>query len=317
MRRIFSNAFSDRALKLQEPLFVTYVDRLVRKLREGYLDDREKKYDIAQLYAYTTFDVMSDLTFGEPLNLLEDNTHRPWVAAMYANFKYGAYLQCIRYFPVLEYLLLRFCMPKSIVEKRGVHHRFTAERVDRRIARVKDARPDIWGLVLQREEDGTGLTREEGYANANTFMIAGTETTATLLSGVTYHLLKSPERMGRLVKEIRQAFDKEEDITMERLQGLRYLHACLEEGLRMYPPVPFSLPRVAQPGTTVDGRDVPPETRLGVPMLAAFRNPENFRSPSEFVPERWLPEESSFGAEDRKQAFQPFSLGPRGCLGKK
>ena len=73
MRRIFAHAFSDRALKLQEPLFLTYVNNLIAKLRE----DPTAKQNMVQWYTYTTFDVMSDLTFGEPLDLFRDETHRP------------------------------------------------------------------------------------------------------------------------------------------------------------------------------------------------------------------------------------------------
>jgi cytochrome P450 len=89
-------------------------------------------------------------------------------------------------------------------------------------------------------------------------MIAGTETTATLLSGLTYHLLQNPDRMGRLVNEIRSHFQDEEDITIEKLQALPYLNACIEEGLRMYPPISNGLPRVVPPGDAeVDGHKVP------------------------------------------------------------
>lgn len=49
-----------------------------------------------------------------------------------------------------------------------------------------------------------------------------------------------------------------------------------------------------------------------------FHSPRNFTDPDEFIPERWLDgEESRRFANDRVQAFQPFSVGPRNCLGKK
>lgn len=102
------------------------------------------------------------------------------------------------------------------------------------------------------------MSRREMYRNSNIFMIAGTETTATLLSGLTYHLLRNPDKMSKLVAEIRQTFATDEDITIERLQALKYLNACVEEGLRMYPPVPAGLPRVVpQGGLSLDGRFVP------------------------------------------------------------
>ncbi|KAI5366517.1 Putative cytochrome P450 [Septoria linicola] len=314
MRRIFSNAFSDRALKLQEPLFLVHIDKLVSKIREG----PGKKQNLVQLYNFTTFDIMGDLTFGEPLGMLDDSSYHPWVAAIISSFRFGVYLHSIRYFPAVEALLTKYCIPRSLREKMKLHKEFSVQRVDRRLEKV-DARPDIWGLVLEKVQYH-GLSREEMYTNADLFMLAGTETTATLLSGLTFHLLASPTKLETLTREIRSAFAQEEEITVERLQALRYLNACLEEGLRMYPPVAQGLPRKCPPGapTIVDGHQVPAGSTVQVSNLAAFRNPNNFRDPYAFVPERWLTDlpEGALFLHDKKHAFQPFSLGPRACLGK-
>jgi len=151
-------------------------------------------------------------------------------------------------------------------------------------------------------------------------MIAGTETTATLLSGLTYHLLTNHAKLDKLTHEVRTTFRTVDDITIERLQGLPYLNACIEEGLRMYPPVAPGMPRRTPegPNTNIDGHDVPPGTRVLVTNLAANRNSKNWRNPYSFAPERWVPDdpESYLYAGDKKHGFQPFSTGPRACLGK-
>jgi len=58
------------------------------------------------------------------------------------------------------------------------------------------------------------------------------------------------------------------------------------------------------------------QTQIYVTNLAAYRNPNNFREPYSFTPERWLHESTEY-ASDKKHALQPFSLGARVCLGKK
>jgi cytochrome P450 len=154
------------------------------------------------------------------------------------------------------------------------------------------------------------------YSNAAIFMLAGTETTATLLSGVTYHLLRNPDKLTRLTEEVRGAFQDGDTFTLEELQRLKYLSACLEEGLRLYPPVPSPLWRITpEGGSEICGRHVPGGARVAVTAYAASRSPENFRDPEEFVPERWLGEEGYEG--DRRDVVQPFSVGPRNCLGQK
>lgn len=88
--------------------------------------------------------------------------------------------------------------------------------------------------------------------------MAGAETTATLLSGATYFLLNNPEAMKKLSDEVRQAFQSEDEITFNAVSSLPYLKACIEEGLRLYPPTPGGLPRtVPEGGATVCGNYVP------------------------------------------------------------
>lgn len=95
-------------------------------------------------------------------------------------------------------------------------------------------------------------------AHASDFVLAGSETTATALSTVTYYLLKTPPIMKMLSEEIRGAFQKYEDITDRSTQRLPYLRAVILEGMRMYPPLPFPLPRVVpEGGDTVDGHHLP------------------------------------------------------------
>ena len=125
--------------------------------------------------------------------------------------------------------------------------------------------------------------------------------------------------MNNLTSELRSAFASEEEITIEKLQSLKYLNACCEEGLRMYPPVSNGLPRVTPVPMTVDGHEVPAGAKCFVTNLASYRDPENWRDPYSFVPERWIPSapEAKLYANDKKHGLQPFSTGPRACLGKK
>lgn len=81
-------------------------------------------------------------------------------------------------------------------------------------------------------------------ANGTILLIGGSETTATLLSGITYLLLQNPEVLTRLTEEVRSSFQSEKEITMDSVNNLSYMLACLNEALRSYPPIPIGLPRV-------------------------------------------------------------------------
>ena len=89
-------------------------------------------------------------------------------------------------------------------------------------------------------------------------VLARSEISATLLSGLVFHLLKNPEIYEKPTKEVRSAFNDTSDMTFRSEADLLYLNACVEEALRIYPPVPMSTPRIMPPeGATICGRFIP------------------------------------------------------------
>jgi cytochrome P450 len=145
--------------------------------------------------------------------------------------------------------------------------------------------------------------------------LAGSETTSNALSGLVARLIWNPKVYEKLVHEIRSTYHTENEITHEILSKMPYLNACIEESLRIHPPVsPGLLRNVPQGGDNIDGKWIPEGTTVSVGSWAASHNPVNFKNPDSFIPERWIDE---FYAADLKKAMRPFSLGPRACIGKR
>lgn len=116
----------------------------------------------------------------------------------------------------------------------------------------------IGSMLRQRGEPSKEITDEELEANSNVLVIAGSETTATLLSGVTYWLLRTPHAMEEITREIRSTMKTENDITISSTANLSYMLARLKEALRMYPPAP------SEP-TQISGYVMPPNVSNGFP----------------------------------------------------
>ncbi|CAH0058112.1 unnamed protein product [Clonostachys solani] len=125
VRRMFALAFSDRGLKQQEPLFQKYADLMVSKLHE--LSTTEQ--DLVKILNFTTFDIMAELTFGEPLGLLEGSKYSPWVSNIFQAIKAGPVMQMGLYYPLLGYIL-KSLAPKKLQELRRSHAQHTISRVD-------------------------------------------------------------------------------------------------------------------------------------------------------------------------------------------
>ncbi|KAF7538061.1 hypothetical protein G7054_g3272 [Neopestalotiopsis clavispora] len=266
IRRVFSPAFSERALKAQEPLFHKYADLMVRK------GGAAGTINMTELLNWATFDIMADLAFGESLGLLEKGAYSSWIAIVFNAVRVLPFVQMVSFYPLLK-KLYDALEPKSVLAMRLDHFNHTVERVDKRL-REGSERPDLWNLV----EETNVLMVKEMHTNAELFMLAGTETTASLLTGLTYHLLANPEKMKILTDEIRSRFENYQDITFEALAQLDYLNACIREGLRVYPSIPSGIPRVvADGGNIILGKYVPGGTRVSVHQTATYRSPANFK----------------------------------------
>lgn len=89
-------------------------------------------------------------------------------------------------------------------------------------------------------------------------MLAGSETTSTVLSTATYYLLKNPNVYEKLSSEIRSAFKSGDVINEATTRDLTYLNAVCKEAMRIYAPLPLGLPReVPEGGDTVAGHYLP------------------------------------------------------------
>lgn len=162
-------------------------------------------------------------------------------------------MSAAKYFPTVSFLI-RMAMPKRFFQSSIDHFEFSVAKVGRRLE-SKVERPDFMSYIL-KHNDKRVMTRAEIDGNSTVLIFAGSETTATLLSGCTFYLLKSPDTYWALTREIRSL--NAEDLSFARLEKLPFLHAVIEESLRMYPPVPIGLPRlVPDGGATISGHFVP------------------------------------------------------------
>ncbi|KAK4507480.1 hypothetical protein PRZ48_001215 [Zasmidium cellare] len=313
-RKLVSHAFADKSLRDLEPMLKQWAGTMRTKLGEKAAAG--ESVDMLKYYNSTTFDIMGDLSFNEGLNMLEDGEYSPWVKAIFLGIKNASFLRAIKLSSSFgKYLVEQWLFKSQKVRvKQAQHWNYTKERVNRRLARTPE-RADLWRKILEKSNGPDGLTTDEHHSLGALFMVAGTETTATALSGVTYYLLRNPQYLKKLTQEIRESHANFDDITLESVQRLKYLHAVLQEGLRCYPPVPTGLNRrVPKGGATVSGTFIPEDTTMSIHQFSTYRSEEHFKNPYEFHPERWLGDPEY--KDDHLDAMEPFSVGPRNCIGK-
>jgi cytochrome P450 len=165
-------------------------------------------------------------------------------------------------------------------------------------------------LTTQDEADGTGLTDRELRDQVMTLLLAGHETTATLLTWTWYLLSKHPGVARRLTAELDRVLGGRVPGT-EALPALEYTEMVLEESLRLYPPI-WIISRKAIAEDTIGAYRVPAGTVVVLSQYAMHRHPHYWENPAGFDPQRFTLHRS---AERHRYAYFPFGGGPRLCIG--
>ncbi|KAK0646814.1 isotrichodermin C-15 hydroxylase [Cercophora newfieldiana] len=313
LRKALSNGFSEKALRAQESRIKRYVDFLVFRLTQDS-ERGAKPLDIVNWYNWIAFDIVGDLVFAEPFGCLEKQEYHPFVKIIVGSIKGGTVLVALNYLGMqwVMKLMWELGVSKMVRNMRETLREKLVGRMESKVE-VEDL---FEGLMRHREEWGIDIERLQ--SNASLLVAAGSETTASLLSGVTYLLLSNPEAMAKLKIEIRNAFNSADEITIASASRLPYMLACLNEALRMYPPVTGSTVRqIAPGGATIAGHFLPSGTLAECQQYAMHHSSAHWEDPSSFRPERFLHDnKTGLMKADAAEAFQPFSTGPRNCIGK-
>ncbi|KAF6804801.1 cytochrome p450 [Colletotrichum sojae] len=311
IRRVLAHGFSAQSMIAQQPLIQTQVDLLIQRLHEK-CEGGDRALNMVSWYNWTTFDVIGDLAFGEPFGCLESAEYHPWVSVIFDSIHASVYRNQFQRYAITR-PFAKWLMPKGLKESQAFHNRLSQEKVQRRMA-LGESRPDFVQSMMMKEGP-LAMTKDEIEQTADTLIIAGSETTASVLSGVTYFLTMHPEVMAKLAEEVRTSFNSEQEIDVLSVQKLKYMLAVLDESMRVYPVVPFGLTRVVKPGGDhICERYVPGGTRVLISQWSIYHDEKYFAQPEEFIPERWLGD-PRFEDDDRS-ALQPFSFGPRNCIGR-
>ncbi|XP_070505523.1 cytochrome P450 4d2-like [Chironomus tepperi] len=163
-------------------------------------------------------------------------------------------------------------------------------------------------VLLQSTIDNKPLSNEDIQEEVDTFTFAGHDTTTNAICFTLHMIAKHPEVQQKLNKEIEEVLGDGE-LTFKSLNEFKYLELVIKESLRLYPPAPIISRRLFE---EVDFGDfiAPADANYNMILYTAFRNPEVFEKPDEFIPERFLKDMPAF-------AFIPFSAGQRNCIGQK
>ena len=324
LRKQLGYAFTNKALDGQQPIIQHHINTLINRFRKlsefTKSEPRGNIVDFAKWMSLVTFDIAADVFLGAQMGSLDTGEYHDIAARINGSNTTGAVLSCLARFGLVQILFKLGA--REMARQQKEFNSKSMPLIERRLKDHEDGtdhdRRDICSYILNEKEDakrGSSWTKDNLHLLAISVIVAGTETTGTAITGTMWFLLNNPECLGKLVTEVRGAFPEEADIHMTAVSKLPYLSACIEEGMRLATPAPFSIARKTPADMTIAGVKVPKGTSVGVPQYAAWHIEQNFDQAMDFVPERWL-DGTQFVAGEKK-GFVPFGVGPRNCLGKK
>lgn len=319
-RRIMAHAFSEAALRSMEPQMTDIVNEWITKLGEK----GTATWDMSMWTNYLSLDILSKLCFGESTNTISNTTNR-WAIDALMNtiiLRYPYGFKPILYNSRILRRLVYGAIPPidqnpfTLYARAAVTKRMSSEHTS--------TDKDFISYLIEAKDPNTGegFTLPQVWAESSLLIAAGSDTSSTAMSALLFYLTRHPDKLSKLIAELQSHFPTVHDIhSGPELTACVYLRACIDEALRVAPPVPTILPRTSMPGgMTIDGHTIPEGVNIGVGAYSLHHNASYFPEPYAFKPERWIVDsDSSVTAESirvAKEAFCPFSVGPRGCIGK-
>lgn len=281
-----------------------------------------------------TLDIITDYALGQSWNCLEEEGFAPqWKEAMLALFG-SPFLRLEEQMPWLAKLIKRVPLDfitrinsamgiwveakKEILKQvkaatQGKALQLEAGKLDESALEPTNGKPSIfWELLnsnLPPHEKSENRLGDEGFV----IIGAGTETTARVLTALTYHVFSNPPILAKLRIELDSLMPTSDStVDLKTLEASPYLTAVLKEALRINSPF-TKRSQLCAPNDTLYYKDwvLPPKTYMTINVHCQMQNPTLFPNPHVFDPERWLNQTN----HELDKYFVTFLKGSRSCLG--
>lgn len=242
LRKALMPGFTPVSLRRRGHVIENYTNVLMDQL--GKLAESRETFDIGKWLNMATFDIIVHLVLGTRFGCLEKGEYQEWSSMLPYHFRAAALRRALSEYPplytIVETLGLSNDVKKEAELFGGIHTTVANALQQDSDAKVADAL--ISDVTLDGEDDGSRISSEEFATSCITILLAGSESTAATITGLTYFLHHNPEQKQRLQEEL-SFFADRSGINNESVRNLAYLNACINETLRLYTPVTDPPPR--------------------------------------------------------------------------
>lgn len=315
-RRMVMAAFAPHAIKAYFPALIKVALRLQTRweqcARTGTAIDLE--HDLKRY----TVDIIAGLAFGTEVNTIEAGEdviqqHLDRILPAIAR-------RSVALFPYWRYVKLPSDrrLDRSIMAMRDAVGDLIVNARERMVANPALAeKPSnlLEAMIGAADRDDSGVDDRVVAGNVQTMLLAGEDTTAHSIAWLLYLLSRNPQALARAQGEVGRVAPDTASFTIEQMDALDYLDACVKESMRLKPVAPF-LPLESLRATTICGVHVPTDTIVWCILRGESVDEAYVPRASEFDPGRWLPDADGRVVDADKRIAVPFGSGPRMCPGR-
>lgn len=302
-------------------VFCKCAERLVEKLKANALNG--SSVNMEENFSQLTLDVIGLAVFNYNFDSL--NADSPVIEAVYTALK-EAEARSTDLLPYWKIGALCKIIPRQIKAEKAVT--LIRETVEELIAKCKeivetegerindeeyinDADPSILRFLLASREEVSSIQLRDDLLS---MLVAGHETTGSVLTWTTYLLSKDSLSLSKAQEEVDRVL-KGKPPTYEDIKNLKFLTRCINESLRLYPHPPVLLRRAQNPDVLPGNYKVNAGQDIMISVYNIHHSPQVWEKAEVFEPERFDPDGPLPNETNTDFRFIPFSGGPRKCIG--
>lgn len=301
-RRIIDPAFEGGRLRDTFPGIVAAGNAAVDRLRDTA---DETPVEIEAITSHVAADVIFRTLFSIPI---EDATAQKVFAAFKTYQRSQPILNLAAFIPGPRWMPRFFGRDTKAPARdiRALITTLTQQRLD--MIAAGTAPDDLATKIMTTKDPETGQTfdRDEMVDQVAIFFLAGHETSASALAWALYLLARYPDWQDKLAVEAQQFTGD-----FAQLSQLGQTRDVFREALRLYPPVPMMVRETTKPDI-FRNRVVTSGAQIVLSPWHLHRHARMWKNPDAFDPTRWHTQAGQASARD---AYMPFSSGPRVCTG--
>ncbi|THU84459.1 high nitrogen upregulated cytochrome P450 monooxygenase 2 [Dendrothele bispora CBS 962.96] len=321
LRKAWNKAFAADPLLDYKEILLEKILVLQSRLEDMCRENPEGKANVnmTKWIEYFSFDLMSDLAFGAGSDMLRDGDKNGFLEKLGKGIVLPSFTGYVPWFTQIALRLFPTVSASTLAI--GA---FAVERSKIRSSQAVTKKDLFYHIADHTYKDENTSPFPLIVSNAVLAILAGSDTTSSVLCNVVYYLLANPEYLKILQQELNQAFPSLQDGTMplehEVLTELPWLNAIINETMRLQPILPTGLQRAPEKGSggkMVGSHFIKEGTAIQVPIYVLHRDPRYFSpNPEKFWPERWIQYRENPEIVLNLGVFIPFSMGPANCVGR-